>query len=147
MVTTHLHLAPRLRMSEAIPVLTHPHSWHGQGQLYAFNGDRLSVRLNRLSSFHTIPYSSSSQGWFQEAWVSRKSMQWKPCFAYGRIWILVPIFYVFHRIKFGTRMSTNTYCRMSFFLICAAKTTLYLGGQLNFCLHFLHLMSNLSEMR
>ena len=36
MLTLHLHLALRLRMSGAIPLLPSIPSWHGQGQLYLY---------------------------------------------------------------------------------------------------------------
>jgi len=47
-VTTHLHLAPRLRMSGPITPFPHMPSWRAQGQMYTnhvamYAADRLSI--------------------------------------------------------------------------------------------------------
>ena len=49
MLTTHLHQAPKLKMSEAIPLLPHTHSWCGQGQIYRLQP--LTCVLFRFSYF------------------------------------------------------------------------------------------------
>jgi hypothetical protein len=36
-LTTKLHQVPKLRMSGAIPLLPHMHSWCGKGQLLLYN--------------------------------------------------------------------------------------------------------------
>jgi len=43
MLTFHLHLALRLRVSGAIPLLPSIPLWHGQGQLYLYYHVALSV--------------------------------------------------------------------------------------------------------
>jgi len=35
-LTAYLHLMPRLRMSEAIPLHPHTPLWHAEGQLYLY---------------------------------------------------------------------------------------------------------------
>ena len=47
-LTTHHHLVPRLRMSEAIYLLTHMPSWHGKGKLYILfpSADLLELHMD-----------------------------------------------------------------------------------------------------
>jgi len=62
MLTPHLHLALRLRVSGAIPLLSSIPSWHGQGQLHLYYHAALSVIFsNYLSIINTGDHLSGKQ--------------------------------------------------------------------------------------
>jgi len=62
MLTPHLHLALRLRVSGAIPLLLSIPSWHEQGQLYLYYRAGLSaIFSNYLSIINTGEHLSGKQ--------------------------------------------------------------------------------------
>ena len=58
MLTTHLHLVLKLRMSGAIPPFTHMPSWYAEGKLYLGESrkDGLKVNMCKFSCQHKGVY-------------------------------------------------------------------------------------------
>ena len=56
MLTTHLHLVAQPRVGGAAPPLSHPSSWHAQGQLISKEDAWMQIIFSEICTFYTIHF-------------------------------------------------------------------------------------------